>query len=232
MKRLLKYIPPKLRFKLLGLKNLISDSRQIHYAQNGEDILVRSMFPAGHQGFYVDVGAHHPYRISNTYLLHKLGWKGINIDPNPDTIKQFNRARPDDINLELGVAGQKSELNYHQFSDPAVNTFSEEEAEKWKGKVWQTYLGARAVPVSPLRDILELHLPTGQEIDLMNIDVEGLDLEVLKSNDWQKFAPKVLIVEAHDFTLENMNTHSIYAFLKLQGYKLAQKAKFSLIFTK
>tara|TARA_B100000508_G_scaffold133149_1_gene122762 strand:- start:1868 stop:2566 length:699 start_codon:yes stop_codon:yes gene_type:complete len=232
MKQLLQYIPPQLRFKFLGIKNLVSDSRQIHYAQNAEDILARSMFKPKRKGFYVDIGAHHPYRISNTYLFYKAGWRGLNIDPNPDTIKQFNQARPDDINLELGVAGQRGELNYHQFSDPAVNTFSDAEAEKWKGKTWQTYLGVRKVPVSPLRDILELHLPAGQEIDLMNVDVEGLDLEVLKSNDWQKFAPKVLIVEAHDFTLDNMNTHPIYAFLKLQGYRLEHKAKFSLIFTK
>lgn len=217
---------------MLGLKNLFSDFKQVHYSQNGEDILARSLFPAGHKGLYVDIGAHHPYRISNTYLFFKSGWQGINIDPNPETIKQFKRARPKDINLATGIARETGELEYHQFSDPAVNTFSSDEAERWKQKKWIKYLGAKKVGVAPLKDVLKEYLPKGQIIDVMNVDVEGLDLEVLHSNDWEKFSPKVLIVEAHDFNLESMSTHPIYAFLKLQGYRLVHKAKFSLIFTK
>jgi hypothetical protein len=87
----------------VSLKHTFTKFKQTHYSQNGEDIILQSLFPREHTGFYVDVGAHHPYRISNTYLLHQQGWSGINIDPNPETIAFFNRARPKDININIGV---------------------------------------------------------------------------------------------------------------------------------
>ena len=104
LKRVIKkIIPPRLQFRLVSLKHTFTKFRQIHYSQNGEDIILKSLFPADYKGFYIDVGAHHPYRISNTYLLHQQGWSGINIDPNPETIAFFNRARPNDININIGV---------------------------------------------------------------------------------------------------------------------------------
>lgn len=97
-------VPPDLRFKAVSLKHSFTRFKRFHYSQNGEDIIVPKSFPRGYTGFYVDVGAHHPYRISNTYKLFRSGWHGINIDTNPDTIKLFKKARPRDINLSVGVS--------------------------------------------------------------------------------------------------------------------------------
>ncbi len=226
-----KLIPKQFHFRLLSYGQPFSKFRQIHYAQNCEDIMVQSLFPKTHKGFYVDVGAHHPYRISNTYLLHKQGWRGINIDANPDTINLFKKARPTDINLLLGVSGKAETLTYHTFQDPACNTFSDTEAERWKQKTWNKYLGATEVATQTLKDIFITNLPVGQTIDLLNVDVEGLDLEVLQSNNWLQFRPKVIIVEAHGFDVENMESSPIYLYLKQQGYYLRFVLKFSLIFS-
>lgn len=225
-----KLISPRLQFRFVSLKHTFTKFKQNHYSQNGEDILLNSLFPENYKGFYIDVGAHHPYRISNTYLLFKRGWRGINIDANPESIKLFERARPKDKNIMAGVSEKEETLSYHMFSDPAVNTFSDKEADKWKNKNWIEYLGEKKIQALPLKTIFKENINRDQKIDVLSIDVEGFDLKVLESNDWNKFSPKVVIVEAHDFILENMHEHPLYLYLNKKEYKLVYVLKFSLIF--
>jgi len=172
------------------------------YAQFGEDTVLLELFKDKDKGRYVDVGAHHPYRYSNTYLLYKKGWHGVNIDPNPYTITLFKRARPTDSNICSGV-GCAGVLTYYRFSDPAVNTFKENEANKWKKKSFLKFLGTTDVEVKPLSELV--HGP----INLLTIDVEGMDLEVLQSYDWTHF-PSVIIIEGTDSK----------PFLVQKGYRL------------
>ena len=225
------FLPKSWHFRLVNLKHTFTKFRQVHYAQNCEDIMTLSLFPKSHKGFYVDVGAHHPYRISNTYLLHKQGWRGINIDANPETIAMFKRARPQDINLQLAISDEKQTLTYYKFSDPAVNTFSQEHAEKFMDKKWISYLGETTIETQTLEETLSKHIPKNQPIDVLTIDVEGLDLAVLQSNDWNTHRPQVVIVEALDFKLEQMQEHALYQFMHKHDYDLVYVAKFSLIFT-
>lgn len=225
-----KFIPTNVHFRLISVKHTFTKFKQVHYAQNCEDVMIRSLFPKGYSGFYVDVGAHHPYRISNTYLLFKQGWRGINIDANPETIQFFKKARPDDINLNIGVSKSTNTLTYHRFSDPAVNTFDKNHAEQFKEKSWISYLGSTEVQTQSLEEILFEHLPKSQSIDVLSVDVEGLDLEVLKSNNWSSYRPKVIVVEVPNFDIESMNNNLIYSFLYENGYKLKYVVKFSLIF--
>jgi FkbM family methyltransferase len=224
-------LPANMHFRLVSFKHTFTKFKQIHYSQNGEDLVLDSMFPKDYMGFYVDVGAHHPYRISNTYLLHQRKWSGINIDPNPETIDLFKKARPKDININIGIGLQEETLNYHMFSDPAVNTFSTQEAKRWKNKNWIQYLGQTEVPVTTLKSILDKELPKNKQIDVLTIDVEGLDFEVLKSNDWNTYKPKVIVIESLDFKLEEKDKNEIYTFLNSRGYQLEHKVKFSLIFS-
>lgn len=225
-------VPAHARFKAIDTihRLLLHKFKQTYYSQNGEDVLLKQTFPKLYSGFYVDVGAHHPYRISNTYLLYRNGWHGINIDANPETISMFKRARPNDTNLNIGISSDEQLLTYHRFSDPAVNTFSDEHAEKFKHKNWISYVGSNKIKTTPLRKVFAEHLKDSQKIDVLSVDVEGLDLEVLQSNDWVKYRPHVVVVEALDFELEKMHHHPLYSFLHEQGYNLIDVAKFSLIF--
>ena len=118
-----KLIPQKHHYVLSNIKNaLIGGYAQTYYSQFGEDIIISKLLKKS-KGVYVDVGAHHPKRYSNTYLLYKRGWRGVNIDANPHTIKLFTTARPRDTNVCVGVGASEGELSYYAFSDPAVNTF-------------------------------------------------------------------------------------------------------------
>lgn len=100
-----KILPNKLQTWLIHIRNLyITRFHTKSYALQGEDLILREFFEYAKNGFYVDVGAHHPFRFSNTYLFYQSGWRGINIDAMPGSMKLFNRFRPKDINIECGVA--------------------------------------------------------------------------------------------------------------------------------
>src|ERR1700690_3428270 len=96
---------------------------QKSYSQEGEDLLLDRFVAHIPSGFYVDVGAHHPKRVSNTYLLKCKGWHGLNIDANPGSMRLFKQIRPRDINVEAAVSSTPQELTYYSFNDPALNTF-------------------------------------------------------------------------------------------------------------
>lgn len=205
-----KIIPASWHYALSNVKRRIFGYTQ--YAQFGEDAVLLKLFKDKNDGRYVDVGAHHPYRYSNTYLLHKKGWQGVNIDPNPHTMQLFNEARPGDKNICFGV-GRAGTLTYYRFSDPAVNTFKKEEAEKWKGKSFLKFLGTADVEVKPLSELVE------GPIDLLSIDAEGMDLEVLQSYDWKHY-PKVIVIEGDESK----------QFLVQKGYHLHAECGVSRIY--
>lgn len=202
-----------------------------YYSQNGEDIIISSFFKNKKSGFYIDIGSHHPMRYSNTYLLYKKGWQGINIDANPETIKLFNKYRPKDTNINIGVGDKTSKLTYHKFSDSAVNTFSKIEANKWKQSSWNTYLGSMDIDVDTAKNILEPYLET-QVVDLLSVDVEGFDLLVLQKYDWINHSPQLVVIEDTDFSFGEPGKSEIYNFMAEKNYRLHSVVKFSLIFVK
>lgn len=167
----------------------------ISYAQEGEDLIVNRFFDKQKKGFYIDVGAHHPKRFSNTYFFYKKGWSGINIDPMPEIMTKFKSVRPRDINLELGVSDKKRELLYYMFNESALNTFSKQLASQRDGFGSNKLIGEKLITISPLSAILKKYLKPNQSVDFLTIDVEGLDLQVLKSNDWSLYRPKLILVE-------------------------------------
>jgi FkbM family methyltransferase len=196
------------------------------FSQEGEDIMLKRIIGEKSQGFYIDVGAHHPYRFSNTFIFYEKGWKGLNIDALPGTKELFDRERPRDINLEVGVSQSGSDLTYYMFNEPALNTFDVEESKKKDGSCEGQYFieNEKTIKTEPLSSIFDRHLSEGQEIDFMTVDVEGLDLEVLKSNDWKRYRPQILLVEELDSDLQNVFTNSeVYQFLKAHNYRLIAK---------
>lgn len=145
-------------------------------------------------GFYVDVGAYHPVTFSNTQFFYLYGWRGINIEARPGSQKLFDRLRPRDINVEIGIGREPGELTYYFIAeDSPMNSFSRD----FLDHIEMSDQVARAVPikVSPLAEVLDRYLPEHQQIDFMNVDVEGHDLDVLLSNDWQRFRPRFVVVE-------------------------------------
>ena len=232
-KYITKHLPARFTFLATHIKKTITPNgfSEKTYSGNGEDILLTEyLFKNVTDGFYLDVGCFHPKHISNTYALHKKGWRGINIDPNPECITLFNKYRKKDINILAGVAEKESELTYYNFSHSGTNTFSKEHADKKNAKEWSTLLSADKVRCYPLRKILDDNLPPGTSIDMMDIDVEELDLEVLKSNNWDKYRPKVILVEDRNFKTELQESET-YTYLLNQGYSFYSYMEMTLIMT-
>lgn len=219
-KTILKYFPVD---KFLSKKS---------YSQEGEDMVLASYFEnnKAYKGFFVDVGAHHPYRYSNTMFFYKKGWNGINIEPTPGAIKPFNIFRGRDINLNIGISKVKDVLTFYCFNEPALNGFSKEISEE-RNCTSKKYFITQEVQIQtlPLADVLDQHVPTGKKIDFFTIDVEGLDLQVLQSNNWDKYKPTFILVEdSVDF--KNLSSSAIYAFLETHDYELAAKTMRTLFF--
>jgi len=168
------------------------------------------------EGFYVDVGAFHPTYFSNTYFFYLNGWSGINIEARPGSKKLFDKVRPRDLNLELGVSAEAGELTYYFIGeDSTMNSFSREFLEQINmlGEV------KAELPVAtlPLASVFEQNLTSGRSIDFMSVDVEGHDFEVLDSNDWKRFRPKFIVVEDEEI---NAADSRIIQLMKTHGYEL------------
>lgn len=200
------------------------------YSQDGEDMVLKAFYEGKkkYKGFYVDIGAHHPYRFSNTAYFYKKGWQGINIEPTPSLIGFFRTYRKRDINLNIGISDTNSIITFYEFNEPALNSFDRERSlsrQNDKHKI----IAEKKIEVFPLKDVLDKHLPAGQKIDFFTIDVEGLDLNVLKSNDWNKYLPQYILVE-DEFDVESIAENEVYAFLKNKNYKLVARTKRTSLF--
>lgn len=193
------------------------------FGQDGEDLILNRLLDDQPRGFYVDVGAHHPLRFSNTYLFYLRGWRGINIDAMPGSMKKFNKVRPRDINIECGVAGSAGRLRYHRFNEPALNTFDAEEAKLKNNPPYQL-VDTVEVSVERLDALLARHLPTGQQIDFLSVDVEGKDEEVLRSNDWTRYRPRFILAETLRTDMLNLDKCPVVQLLCDVGYRPVSKA--------
>ncbi len=212
---------------LRGFRALLESARSISFSQYSEDTLIYPLIPQK-SGFYVDIGAYHPWRNSNTYKLYLRGWSGLTIEPNPDIAPLFRRVRPRDIHLTMGVAAQAGELEYFRFEEPKLNSFRSEQ-QHWMG---QAPTSTIRIECRPTQEIIDSHA-AGRPIDLMSIDCEGMDLVALETLNWDKNRPCAVIVEdLEQFILNNENTRqsTIRSFLAARQYALVSQGVFSFIY--
>jgi FkbM family methyltransferase len=200
---------------------------RVSFAQEGEDLILERMFEHQANGIYVDVGAHHPRRFSNTLLLYRRGWHGVNIDASPGSMEAFRGQRARDINLEIGVAAVAEERDFYVFNDPALNTFDAARA-KVLDKPPYKLERVHKVRCAPLSVILDEH--SIRAIDLLTIDAEGFDFEVLQTLDWNMSRPRVVLVEQHARDIEALLTTELHRFMRERGYQLAAKTHNSVFY--
>lgn len=139
--------------------NLKYAYHHISFSQEGEDGVLQRLFERKPEGFYVDVGSHHPQRFSNTYRFYLRGWNGINIDPLPGSKARFDALRQRDINLELVISDSTGELTYYSFEEPALNTFDPKVAASRDSRL----ISEDRIQVCRLSDVLDRHLPPQSE---------------------------------------------------------------------
>jgi len=204
----------------------------VSYSQEGEDLVLRRFLKDETKGFYVDVGAHHPQRFSNTYYFYQKGWRGINVDADPDLVKEFDARRPRDINITAGVGSDGRELTFYVFNEKALNTFDQEIARKHSKIMDYSIVEERTIKIVTLSKILDKHLPNKQRIDFMSVDVEGNDLDVLKSNNWDIYRPRFLLVECHNISsIPAIMKDKLVTYLFRQRYIPVAKTLLTVIFT-
>lgn len=231
MIKLLKIIIPTLIWEKLieFIFNLSDLYARKSYSQEGEDMILKRIFECVESGFYIDIGAHHPKRFSNTYFFYKKGWSGINIDAMPDSMKWFNKIRSRDMNIEAAVSNEKREMTYYMFNEPAVNTFDAEFANKAIDANYEL-IKKQNITTKTLKEICAEYLPKNQKINFMSVDVEGLDLEVLKSNDFDLFRPEYILVECRCANMNEIQNNEVSKFLRKKNYEFFGKTVLTLIF--
>ncbi|MDD3083400.1 MAG: FkbM family methyltransferase [Candidatus ainarchaeum sp.] len=183
------------------------------HSQHREDIVIDKLLGNKKNGFYVDIGANNPTGFNNTKRFYEKGWSGINIEPNVRGYKLFLKERKRDINLNIGIGEKEDTITFYEMEPDMLSTFSKKEAIE-NQKNGYKLVKERKVKILPLKNVLEKYAK-GKEIDFFSIDTEGFDLEVLKSNDWKKFKPKIICVEI----MQNNRGKKIESFLKKIGFE-------------
>lgn len=222
------------------VEKLLLPKSRVSYAQAGEDIIIANLFATMKisNPTYLDIGANEPKYISNTYLFYARGCKGVCVEPNPILCERIKKARNRDICINAGIGFTKEDsADYYLFPDFAngLSTFSKESAEHW-GKVGMAGVGkiqyekVIKIPLLNINDVIEENL--GQAPDLLSIDVEGLDLLILTSLDFNKYKPLIICVEtlAYNEKQEEYKTSDVCDFLFSKGYSVYADTNINTIF--
>lgn len=201
MKKTIKHI---LKFFGYDVIKSLPDSEKNYtkksFSQCGEDLIVQYIFQLRNINLptYLDIGANHPHYINNTFLFYKNGSRGINIEANPNLITNFKNERRDDINLNIGIGINDEELDFYIMEDDTLSTFSKDEFSQ---------LTAHAHKLSEIKkiklktiDYIIKKYSKGIFPDFLSIDVEGLDYEIIKSISFEYSSPKVICIEAAEYS--------------------------------
>ena len=203
------------------------------YSLLGEDIFLEKFFFKKNKGFYIDVGCYHPMSGNNTYLLYKKGWRGINFDISEFSIELFNFFRKKDKNIWCGISNKKSSKKiFYRKKINMLNTLNKNIAKIHFKNGYST----KVIKVNTLNYFLKKIDKTRKKIDLLKIDVEGEELNVLKSINLNYYKPTLISVEIHNQNSmyqdnsKYFKKNIIYKFLTSKKYKMIWRNKYSFIF--
>ena len=217
----------KLKNKIHILQNIYLKNnyffKKKSYAMDGEDIAIKKYVQYINNGFYVDIGSHHPLQRSNTYLLYQTGWHGINVDINDFTLDLFNHLRPDDINIQSAISDYNGDIDfYYQKNFSQLNTTD----INWDKENFRNNFQTKKIKCQTFNNLLDQTKYKNQKINFLNIDVEGAEMKVLKSLNFNKYNPEVICIEILGYRhLSNSEKESkiksdeVYKFLLEKSYK-------------
>ncbi|MDB9744381.1 FkbM family methyltransferase [Pelagibacteraceae bacterium] len=205
--------------------------RRIQYSQWGEDQFIKEFFKDKRYGIYLDIGCFHPVMYSNTCLLHRKGWRGINIDINQTSIDLFNIIRPKDTNLCTTINETKETFKIY-YDDPfsPVNTLDKQFYEKLENK-FDKEEKELTVESKSMKEILNISKIDGC-IDFINLDVEGMDYKILKNIDLKQLKPKLISIETHDVDgSKSKDFESIVKLMKESSFSIYKRVGPTTLFS-
>ena len=199
------------------------------YSISNVDLIIDRLFSNISNGIYIDVGCNHPIKYNNTYLLHKRGWTGINIDLDKKSINEFNIMRKNDYNIQELVGsfdGEEKEIYYYH-ERSAINTVSKALADKRQTKPKEIIKKT----TKSLNKIIENSPYYNKKINLMSIDIENHEYEALKNFNFQKYKIDLIVAECIDVNQYKLETHtqSLDYILNTNLYKLLEQNNYKLI---
>jgi FkbM family methyltransferase len=220
--------------RILGKLNRMTgntDHFLTSYSQYGEDNIILTLLSLLQikEINYLDIGANHPYKFSNTALLYKRGIRGINIEPDPALCSFIAQHRPEDVNLNVGIHQSPGELPYYKFDDSVYNTLSDEEAVRIQQKGVKL-LDKVSVKVDTYNHVVQENL-RGKAPVILFLDAEGLDEIIIDSIDFQKYAPRIICVETYSYGTGVKDQQLINKILA-QGYTIHADTFVNTIFYK
>ena len=202
--------------------------------QFGEDEFVVNLFEKNFRGKFLDIGCYHPTRHNNTYLMYKNGWSGINIDLNPLTIELFKFMRPSDININIAISNSESEKKLYFIDElNTQNTLDENQLNFLKNhhNIKNHEIIEKKIQTRSLISILDEY--KFYHIDFMNLDIEGHELKVLKTINFEKIKIKYLCVEMIEHNKKSIeNNDEIKTLLTQNNYKLIKRFNYNYIYKK
>jgi FkbM family methyltransferase len=188
----------------------------VSYSINYEDVILRRLFPGKTDGFFVDIGAQHPELDNDLFGLYQMGWRGINVEPNPSYFALLQAARGRDRNLQLAVSDVDGEpITFFEVEGSGLSTCDEQQAMACTAQGYT--IRRHDLLTSTLRRLLEHEDPP--HIDIMKVDVEGFEEKVLAGNDWTRYRPDVVLVEATYPETPVKRPTNITANLAAVGYR-------------
>jgi len=175
------------------------------YSYGGIDLLLNHLYRDKRKGTYIDVGCHHPIDGNNTYLLHKKGWEGINIDLDPYSVEIFNYFRPKDFNKNAAVSDKEEIIDlYFYHNRSPINTINKSVYSSRKGEVEEV----KKIKTTTLNSIIEHSPYKDKKINLVSIDVEGGELDVLGGFDLKKYYPEAVVIEFLDLNMKKLEFYN------------------------
>lgn len=203
------------------------------FSQSGEDLIIKFIFDliGIKNPTYIDIGAHHPFYLNNTAIFYENGSRGINIEPDPSLYSLFPKYRKLDINLNCGISDKDGELMLNILNAPTLNTFSDEEANKIVSENNFKITNRIPIKVYNLNTLLKKYC-NDVFPDFMNVDVEGLDEEIIKSINYEKHKPIVICLETISYseTGNGKKNNEIIGYLKEKGYLVFADTYLNTIF--
>ena len=220
--------------KLKKAADTIQLRSKVSYSQSGEDLIADYFFESIgiKQSNYIDIGANQPIKGNNTYLFYLKGSKGICIEPDISLIPSLKKARVRDVILNMGVSvtvAAQADFYFFDGHYNAWNTFSKEDADKKSKESGIAYRQSK-VQLETVGNIVDEH--TFQNVNFISLDVEGLDLAILKSIDFNKIRPELLCVETIEFSLNNNlnKNQEIISYMLTQGYRVYADTNLNTLF--
>ena len=208
---------------LLGkLKPLLTRANRNSYSQCGEDLIVEHALKwlGIPQPTYLDIGAFEPKYINNTYHFYRHGCRGVCVEPDPDSFRLLKLVRRRDVclNVGIGISGESVTAPFYVMTSHFLNTFSEDDAKRYAAQGRERIECVVQIPTVPINRIVEQHFNPAPQF--VSLDVEGLELQILKTLDFGRFRPQVFCVETITYSEDNTETkvEEIIQFMNGQGY--------------